>query len=54
MANNMLTETKLLDAVYLLKPNKGNGVDNVSSNVVIISMPYLKIPLLHIFTLSLN
>ena len=54
MANNMLPETELLDAVYLLKPNKGNGVDDVSSNVVIISMPYLKIPLLHIFTLSLN
>ena len=45
MANNMLTETELLDAVYLLKPNKGNGVDDASSNVVIKSMPYLKIPL---------
>ena len=54
MANNMLTETELLDAVYLLKPNRGNGVDDASSNVVIKSMPYLKIPLLHIFTLSLN
>ncbi|XP_065654789.1 uncharacterized protein LOC136081403 [Hydra vulgaris] len=54
MDNNMLTETELLDAMYLLKPNKGNGVDDVSSNVVIKSMPYLKIPLLHIFTLSLN
>ena len=43
-----------LDAVYLLKPNKGNEVDDVSSNVVIKSMPYLKIPLSHIFTLSLN
>ena len=54
IANNMLTETELLDAMYLLKPNKGNGVDDVSSNVVIKSMRYLKIPLLHIFTLSLN
>ena len=42
MANNMLTETELLDAVYLRKPNKGNGVDDVSSNVVIKSMPYFK------------
>ena len=50
----MLTETELLDAVYLLKPYKGNGVDDVSSNAVIKSMPYLEIPLLHIFTLSLN
>ena len=56
----MSSSTELLesecpfDTVYLLKPNKGNGVDDVSSNVVIKSMPYLKIPLLHIFTLSLN
>ncbi|XP_065671679.1 uncharacterized protein LOC136089556 [Hydra vulgaris] len=31
MDNNMLTETELLDAMYLLKPNKGNGVDDVSN-----------------------
>ncbi|XP_065659032.1 uncharacterized protein LOC136083557 [Hydra vulgaris] len=54
MDNNMLTETELLDAMYLLKPNEGNKFDSVSSNVVIKLMPYLKIPLLYIFMLSLN
>ncbi|XP_065681560.1 uncharacterized protein LOC136095207 [Hydra vulgaris] len=50
----MLTEKEFFDAVYLLKPNKGNGVDDVNSNVIIKSIPYIKTPLLHIFTLSLE
>ncbi|XP_065650433.1 MATH and LRR domain-containing protein PFE0570w-like [Hydra vulgaris] len=54
MENNKLSEQELLDAVNLLKSNKGNGVDDVSSNIIIKSIFYLKTPLLHIFSLSLE
>ncbi|XP_065683760.1 uncharacterized protein LOC136096452 [Hydra vulgaris] len=54
MKNNKLSKKELLDAVNLLKPNKGNGVDNISSNIIIKSIFYLKTPLLHIFSLSLE
>jgi len=54
MENNKLSEQELLDAVNLLKSNKGNGVDDVSSNIIIKSIFYLKSPLLHIFSLSLE
>ena len=54
MENNELSEQELFDAVNLLKSNKGNGVDDVSSNIIIKSIYHIKIPLLHIFSLSLE
>ncbi|XP_065652810.1 uncharacterized protein LOC136080128 [Hydra vulgaris] len=52
--NNKLTEKELLNAASNLKPNKGLGVDDVCSNVLIKSISNLKFPLMHIFTLSLE
>ena len=54
MTNHELTEDELLNSVSLLKPNKSSGVDDVSSNVIIKSINFIKIPLLHIFNLSLK
>ncbi|XP_065683310.1 uncharacterized protein LOC136096093 [Hydra vulgaris] len=52
MENAELTEKELLDAVLSLKLNKSQGVDNISSNVIIKCIFYIKKILLHIFNLS--
>ncbi|XP_065650966.1 uncharacterized protein LOC136079171 [Hydra vulgaris] len=54
MSNHELTEDELLNSVSLLKPNKSSGADDVSSIVIIKSISFIKIPLLHIFNLSLK
>ncbi|XP_065662773.1 uncharacterized protein LOC136085397 [Hydra vulgaris] len=52
MENAELTEKELLDAVSSLKLNKAQGFNNVSSNVVIKCIFYIKKVFLHIFNLS--
>nr|XP_047141294.1 uncharacterized protein LOC124816233 [Hydra vulgaris] len=52
MENAELTEKELLDAVLSLKLNKSQGFDNISSNVIIKCIFYIKKILLHIFNLS--
>ena len=54
MTNNKLIKNELLIAFQTLKLNKGLGVEEISSNIVIKSMHYLITPLLHIFNLSLK
>ncbi|XP_065672061.1 uncharacterized protein LOC136089894 [Hydra vulgaris] len=54
MSNHELTEDELLNSVSLLKPNKSSGADDISSIVIIKSISFIKIPLLHIFNLSLT
>lgn len=53
MDNNELSENELFKAIDSLQSNKSPGFDDVNSNVVKQSKNAIKIPLMHIFNLSL-